>query len=70
MVGEQFKGADLAVASALYGLMFGVGSILGPLVGGVAMNTLPSYGVPISIALLYAAFLPFPVIALLRNRRH
>jgi MFS family permease len=69
MVGEQFKGADLAAASALYGLMFGVGSILGPLVGGVAMNTFPSYGVPISIALLYVAFLPFPVIALLRNRR-
>jgi hypothetical protein len=33
------------------------------------MNALPSHGVPISIALLYAAFLPLPVIALLRNRR-
>jgi MFS family permease len=69
MIGEQFKRADLAAASALYGLMFGVGSILGPLIGGVVMKTLPSHGVPISIALLYAIFLPFPVIALLRNRR-
>jgi MFS family permease len=69
MIGEQFKGAHLAAASALYGLMFGVGSILGPIVGGVAMKTLPSHGVPISIALLYAVFLPLPVIALLRNRR-
>jgi MFS family permease len=69
MIGEQFKGAHLAAASALYGLMFGVGSILGPIVGGVVTKTLPSHGVPISIALLYAAFLPLPVIALLRNRR-
>jgi MFS family permease len=70
IIGWQFKGADLAAASALYGLMFGVGSILGPLIGGAMMNALPSHGVPISIALLYAAFLPVPVIALLRNRRH
>jgi MFS family permease len=69
IIGGQFKGADLAAASALYGLMFGVGSIIGPLVGGMVMKTLPSHGVPISIALLYAIFLPFPVIALLRNRR-
>jgi MFS family permease len=70
IIGWQFKGADLAAASALYGLMFGVGSILGPLIGGAMMNALPSHGVPISIALLYAAFLPVSVIALLRNRRH
>jgi MFS family permease len=69
MVGEQFKGADLAGASALYGLMFGVGSILGPVIGGVAMESLPPYGVPLSVAVTYAIFLPVPVIALLRNRR-
>jgi MFS family permease len=69
MVGEQFRGADLAAASALYGLMFGAGSIIGPPVGGVAMESLPSHGVPLSIAVMYAIFLPLPVIALLRNRR-
>ncbi len=69
MVGEQFRGADLAAASALYGLMFGAGSILGPPIGGVAMESLPPHGVPLSIAVMYAIFLPLPVIALLRNRR-
>jgi MFS family permease len=69
IIGEQFKGADLAAASALYGLMFGVGSILGPLVGGVVIKLLPSHGIPLSIAAMYALFLPLSIIALLRNRR-
>ncbi len=69
MVGERFRGADLAAASALYGLMFGMGSILGPPVSGLAMESLPPHGMPLSIALMYAVFLPIPVIALLRNRR-
>jgi MFS family permease len=69
IIGEQFKGADLAAASALYGLMFGAGSIVGPLVGGVVVKTLPSHGMPLSIALMYALFLPFPLIAAFRSRR-
>jgi MFS family permease len=69
IIGEQFKGADLAAASALYGLMFGAGSILGPVVGGMVMKTLPAHGMPLSIALMYLAFLPFPLIAVFRKRR-
>lgn len=69
MIGEQFKGADLAAASALYGLMFGAGSILGPSIGGVAMESLPPHGLPLSIAVMYAVFLPLPFISLLRARR-
>ncbi len=69
MIGEQFKGADLAAASALYGLMFGAGSILGPSIGGVAMESLPPHGLPLSIAVMFAVFLPVPVISLLRERR-
>jgi len=69
IIGEQFRGADLAAAGALYGLMFGVGSILGPVVGGVVVKTLPADGMPLSIAVMYALFLPFPLIAVIRNRR-
>jgi MFS family permease len=69
MIGEQFKAADLAAASALYGLMFGAGSVVGPVVGGVVVKTLPADGIPYSIALMYALFLPFPLIAFFRNRR-
>jgi MFS family permease len=69
IIGEQFKGADLAGASALYGLMFGAGSMLGPVVGGVVGDVLPSHGIPLSVAVMYALFLPFPLIAAFRNRR-
>jgi MFS family permease len=69
IIGEQFKGADLAGASALYGLMFGAGSVLGPVVGGVVGDVLPSHGIPLSVAVMYALFLPFPLIAALRKRR-
>ena len=37
--------------------------------GGVVMETLPPHGLPLSIAVLYVLFLPFPVVALLRNLR-
>ncbi len=69
IIGEQFKGADLAAAGALYGLMFGAGSILGPVVGGLVVKTLPMDGMPYSIAAMYALFLPFPLISVIRNRR-
>jgi MFS family permease len=69
LIGEQFKGADLAGAGALYGLMFGAGSILGPVVGGLVVKTLPSHGMPLSIAAMYLVFLPFPLIAAARQRR-
>lgn len=69
MVGERFSGADLAAASALLGLMFGAGSVLGPPIGGLAMKFFPPHGVPLSIALMFAAFLPVMVVALLRKDR-
>jgi len=69
IIGERFKAADLAAASALYGLMFGAGSILGPLVGGTVMQTFPEHGMPLSIAVMYALFVPFPLFAALRRQR-
>jgi MFS family permease len=69
IIGDQFRGADLAAASALYGIMWGAGSVLGPPIGGVAMDLFPPHGVPLSIAALFAAFLPFAVISCLRRHR-
>jgi MFS family permease len=69
MVGERFSGADLAAASALLGLMFGAGSVLGPAVGGLAREFFPPHGVPFSIGLMFVAFLPVIVVALLRKDR-
>jgi MFS family permease len=68
IIGEQFKGADLAAASALFGVMWGAGSVLGPQLGGVAYDYLPVHGIPLTIAFMSAALLPFPIAAWLRRR--
>jgi MFS family permease len=68
IIGEQFKGADLAAASALFGVMWGAGAVLGPQLGGVAYDSLPLYGIPLSIALMFAVLLPLSTAAWLRRR--
>lgn len=67
IIGERFRGADLAAASALFGVMWGGGSILGPPIGGLAMELHP-HGVPLALALLFLLFLPLPLGAWLRHR--
>jgi MFS family permease len=67
IIGERFRGADLAAASALFGVMWGGGSILGPPIGGLAMDLHP-HGVPLALALLFVLFLPLPAGAWLRHR--
>ena len=69
IIGSQFRGADLVAASALYGIMWGLGSVLGPPIGGVAMDFFPPHGVPLSIAVLFAAFLPPAAISCVRRYR-
>ena len=69
LMGERFRGVELASASALFNLMWGVGSLIGPSVGGHAMALSPDLGVPVSVVLLLALALPLPVAAWLRARR-
>jgi MFS family permease len=69
IIGERFKGADLAAASALFGVMWGAGSMLGPALGGIAMAHYPPHGVPMMLTLLFALFLPLPLLGWLRRRR-
>ena len=69
LLGEQFKGADLAAASALFGVMWGLGSVVGPPIGGMAMALFPPDGVPWSMALMFALFLPLPLYVKWRHRR-
>lgn len=68
VIGEQFKGADLAAASALFGVMWGTGTVLGPQLGGVAYEYFPPHGVPLALTFLSALLLPFPMTAWLRRR--
>ena len=68
IIGEQFKGADLAAASALFGVMWGAGTVVGPQLGGLAYDQFPPHGIPLCLAVLTAMLLPFPTAAWLRRR--
>jgi len=68
LIGERFRGADLAAASALFGIMWGSGSVLGPSLGGLAMDFYGPHGLPLALALMFALFLPLPAGAWLRRR--
>jgi MFS family permease len=68
LIGNRFRGADLAAASALFGVMWGSGSILGPSVGGLAMDFSGPHGLPLALTLMFAVCLPMQVGAWLRRR--
>jgi MFS family permease len=69
LIGQRFQGADLAAASALFGVLWGSGSILGPSVGGLAMDFTGPHGLPLALALLSGLFLLLPAGAWLRQRK-
>lgn len=69
LLGERFKGADLASASSAFGLMWGIGMIAGPPLAGLGMRLYDPHGLIVVIALLLLAFLPLPVMAWARGRR-
>lgn len=69
LLGERFRGADLASASGAFGLMWGIGMIAGPPLGGWGMRLLDPHGLILVIAVLLIAFLPLPVIAWIRRPR-
>jgi MFS family permease len=68
IIGQQFKGADLAAASALFGVMWGAGTVVGPQLGGLAYEYFPPHGIPFALALLTALLFPLPLRAWLRRR--
>jgi predicted MFS family arabinose efflux permease len=69
LLGERFRGAELASASAVFNLMWGLGSLFGPALGGLAMTAWPPHGMPASVALLLALLLPLALGAWWRQRR-
>ncbi|MFQ5957973.1 MAG: MFS transporter [Alphaproteobacteria bacterium] len=69
LLGERFRGADLASASTAFTLMWGLGSVIGPSISGAGMDLWRPHGLPLTLALIFAAYLPFPVLSYLRRRR-
>lgn len=66
LVGERFRGAELAGASAFTTAMWGTGALVGAPLSGIAMQTWDPHGLIVAVLLIFLAYLPFPVIARLR----
>lgn len=69
LLGEQFRGAELASATAVFSAMWGVGGVVGLPFAGAAMDLLPPHGLPIALVALFLAYLPFPIVGYVRRRR-
>ncbi|AGI24104.1 major facilitator transporter [Pseudomonas sp. ATCC 13867] len=55
LIGQRFRGRDLVTANAAAGMLWGVGSLLGPLLSGSLMDLGPQ-GVPVALALAAGLF--------------
>jgi MFS family permease len=69
LLGERFRGADLASASVAFGVMWGVGSVAGPPISGATMELLEPHGLPIVIGAAFALYLPVPIWEYVKRRR-
>lgn len=69
LMGERFRGADLAAASTFFVIMWNLGTLIGPPIGGIGLDLSPSLGLPLALTLMVASVLPFAIPAALRTRR-
>ncbi|MEP2827678.1 MFS transporter [Parvibaculum sp.] len=69
LVGERFRGAELASASAFTTAMWGAGALVGAPLSGIAMQVWDPHGLIVAVLLIFLAYLPFPVIARLPARK-
>jgi MFS family permease len=58
LLGQRFRGAELAAASVLYTGMWGAGTMLGPVIVGAGMDLLGDHSMPYLIAAIYVIYLP------------
>ncbi|ABS63329.1 major facilitator superfamily MFS_1 [Parvibaculum lavamentivorans DS-1] len=70
LVGERFRGSELAGASAFTTAMWGTGALVGAPLSGAAMQLWDPHGLIAAILLIFLAYLPFPIVARLRARKY
>lgn len=63
LLGQRFRGAELASASVLFTGMWGAGTMFGPAFVGAGMDLLGNDSMPYLIAAVYACYLPVHMIA-------
>lgn len=69
LLGERFKGADLAMASAMFTMMWSGGTLAGPPIAGFLMDNLGPAGLIVAMAGAVLLFLPVPIRAWLAQPR-
>lgn len=53
-LGDQFSGMLLLAGNAAFGLMWGIGGILGPSLAGTAMDLMGPQGLPVTLGVLFS----------------
>ncbi|MBX3445147.1 MAG: MFS transporter [Parvibaculaceae bacterium] len=69
LVGERFRGSELAGASAFTTAMWGTGALIGAPLSGFAMQLWDPHGLIAAVVLIFLAYLPFPIIARMRAKQ-
>lgn len=69
LIGERFRGTQLAAATTTFSACWGAGTMLGPLLVGIGMDKLGSGSMVMIIFAMFAVYLPLPVVAWLRSIR-
>ena len=67
LAGLWFSGVELATAMAAFGVFWGVGAFVGPMVGGASMDLWDPYGLPLTLVIVAGVFVVF---SLLRRFYH
>ena len=70
LLGQRFRGAELAAASVLYTGMWGAGTMLGPAMVGVGMDVFGNLALTYLIAAMYVIYLPVFFIGRRLNSQH
>ena len=68
LIGERFKGAELASATTAFTVCWGIGTILGPLAAGVGMDLLGDHTLAWIAGLFFLFYLPLPFTAWRKRR--
>lgn len=69
LLGERFRGVDLIFAGTVFNVMWSMGAVVGPPLGGAGLQLWEPHGVILVLGLLWALYLPVPVVAYLRRRK-
>ena len=69
LLGERFRGVDLIFAGTAFNVMWSLGAVLGPPLGGLGMRLWEPDGVIAVFAAMWILYLPVPVLAYLRRRQ-